>query len=136
MAQNPEDMLARRIDRLESIGGIRQLAAEYSLALDMRDADALAGLFTDVRVSGTERGRKALRRWFDETMRKRFDGTSITSAGTSSSSTIPTRSSSSPCAATTPPPPGAGTPVLFRLPMSGSRPSTHDTQNGGALAAP
>lgn len=105
MAQNPEDTLARRIDRLESIGGIRQLAAEYSLALDMRDADAWAGLFTeDVRVSGTERGRKALRRWFDETMRKRSDGTSITSAGTSSSSTIPTRSSSSPCAATTPSP--------------------------------
>jgi hypothetical protein len=29
-----------RIDRLESIDEIRQLAAKYSLALDMRDMDA------------------------------------------------------------------------------------------------
>ena len=82
MAESPQDTpsqddLARRIDRLESIDEIRQLAAKYSLALDMRDADAWVGLFPeDVRVSETERGRAALRSWFDETMRKQFNGTS------------------------------------------------------------
>ena len=33
--------LAQRIERLESIEEIRQLPARYSLALDMRDLDAL-----------------------------------------------------------------------------------------------
>ena len=32
--------LEARIDRLESLDEIRQLAAKYSLAFDMRDADA------------------------------------------------------------------------------------------------
>lgn len=69
--------LADRIDRLESIDAIRQLAAKYSLALDMRDADAWVGLFPeDVKVGGGGEGRAALRAWFDETMRKQFDGTS------------------------------------------------------------
>jgi SnoaL-like domain len=69
--------LETRIDRLESIDEIRQLAAKYSLALDMRDGDAWVNLFpADVRVSATERGREALRRWFDETMRTQFSGTS------------------------------------------------------------
>jgi zinc transport system permease protein len=40
-----------RLDRLESLEQIRQLPARYGLALDMRDMDALAGLFVeDVRV--------------------------------------------------------------------------------------
>jgi hypothetical protein len=69
--------LAARIDRLESIDEIRQLAAKYSLALDMRDSDAWVGLFPeDVKVSETTSGRPALRRWFDETMRPQFTGTS------------------------------------------------------------
>lgn len=69
--------LAARIDRLESIDAIRQLAAKYSLALDMRDADAWVGLFpADVKVGNGAVGRAALRAWFDETMRKQFDGTS------------------------------------------------------------
>ena len=70
-------MLAARIDRLESIDEIRQLAAKYSLALDMRDSDAWVGLFPeDVKVSEKESGRQALKKWFDETMRMQFDGTS------------------------------------------------------------
>ena len=69
--------LAARIDRLESIDEIRQLAAKYSLALDMRDSDAWVGLFPeDIKVSENEVGRAALKRWFDETMRIQFDGTS------------------------------------------------------------
>jgi hypothetical protein len=71
------DDLAARVDRLESIDAIRQLAAKYSLALDMRDADAWVGLFPeDVKVGGGKTGRAALRSWFDETMRRQFDGTS------------------------------------------------------------
>jgi uncharacterized protein (TIGR02246 family) len=69
--------LASRVDRLESLDEIRQLAAKYSLALDMRDMNALAGLFPhDVRVSKDAQGREALRRWFDETLRNQFTGTS------------------------------------------------------------
>ena len=34
----PQPDLLARIDRLESLDAIRQLAAKYSLALDMRDA--------------------------------------------------------------------------------------------------
>jgi hypothetical protein len=73
----PMTDLEARIDRLESLDAIRQLAAKYSLALDMRDADAWVGLFPeDIKVSENQTGRAALRRWFDETMRQQFDGTS------------------------------------------------------------
>lgn len=69
--------LEARIERLESIDAIRQLAAKYSLALDMRDADAWVGLFPeDVKVGNGQFGRAALRDWFDETMRSQFTGTS------------------------------------------------------------
>jgi hypothetical protein len=68
--------LEARLDRLESESEIRQLVAKYCLALDMRDLDALCGLFPeDVRVSKHESGRRALRRWFDETLRVQFTGT-------------------------------------------------------------
>ena len=71
----PSD-LATRIDRLESLDSIRQLAIKYSLALDMRDSDAWVGLFPeDVRVGDGKTGRKALREWFEQTMREQFDGT-------------------------------------------------------------
>lgn len=71
------DDILKRLDRLESIDAIRQLAAKYSLALDMRDADAWVGLFPeDVKVGNGESGRAALRAWFDDTMRQQFDGTS------------------------------------------------------------
>jgi len=65
-----------RLDRLESLDEIRQLVAKYCLALDMRDLDALCGLFPeDVRVSREETGRRALKVWFDQTLREQFTGT-------------------------------------------------------------
>jgi len=74
MAADP-DLLAR-LDRLESLDAIRQLAARYCLALDMRALDALVNLFAaDVRVSRDASGRQALRAWFDATLRVQFTGT-------------------------------------------------------------
>lgn len=71
------DDLAARIDRLESLDAIRQLPAKYALALDMRDMDAMVGLFpADVRVGKETKGREALRAYLDETMRVQFNGTS------------------------------------------------------------
>ncbi|MFK7897647.1 MAG: nuclear transport factor 2 family protein [Myxococcota bacterium] len=65
-----------RLDRLESLDEIRQLVAKYCLALDMRDLDSLCGLFPeDVRVSREARGRRALKVWFDQTLREQFTGT-------------------------------------------------------------
>ncbi|MEO3388830.1 nuclear transport factor 2 family protein [Mesorhizobium sp. CAU 1741] len=69
--------MLRRLDRIESRDEIRQLISKYSIALDMRDMDALAGLFLpDVKVGADKSGRAALRAFFDETMRTQFDGTS------------------------------------------------------------
>lgn len=69
--------ILKRLDRIESRDEIRQLVSKYSLALDMRDMDALAGLFVpDVAVGRGRTGRKALRDWLDDTMRRQFDGTS------------------------------------------------------------
>lgn len=69
--------LDRRIDRLESLDAIRQLPAKYALALDMRDLDAMVGLFChDVRVAKEARGREALRAYMDATLRSPFTGTS------------------------------------------------------------
>jgi len=68
--------VAARLDRLGSTEEIRQLVAKYCLALDMRDLDALCGLFPeDVKVGGGQVGRGALKRWFDETLRVQFTGT-------------------------------------------------------------
>jgi len=76
LSTDPAALLAR-IDRLESLDEIRQLAAKYSLALDMRNLDAMAGLFpADIRVGKGQQGREALRRWLDDTMRHQFTGTS------------------------------------------------------------
>lgn len=69
--------LIERIDRLESIEEIRQLAGKYSLSLDMRDMDALVGLFPeDVRVGKEKQGRAHLKSWLDDTLRNQFTGTS------------------------------------------------------------
>ena len=68
--------LERRLERLESLEQIRQLPARYGLALDMRDLDALAGLFPEDVEVGQSRGREALRAWFDRTLRVQFTGTS------------------------------------------------------------
>jgi uncharacterized protein (TIGR02246 family) len=69
------DLIAR-LERIEGRDEIRQLVARYCLALDMRDLDALVGLFpADVRVSRDQSGRQALRAWFDQTLREQFSGT-------------------------------------------------------------
>ncbi|MEZ4331565.1 MAG: nuclear transport factor 2 family protein [Myxococcota bacterium] len=60
-----------RLDRMESLAAIRQLAFRYALCLDTRDIDALVRLFPeDVRVGRDDRGRAALHRWFSQTMRE------------------------------------------------------------------
>lgn len=63
------DLLAR-VERLEALDQIRQLAAKYALCLDQRDLDSLVGLFVDdVGVPGKQRGRQALKGWYDNQMR-------------------------------------------------------------------
>ena len=71
------DTFAARLDRLESIEAIRQLAGKYSLSLDMRDLDAHVNLFApDIRVGRKGTGRAALKAWVDDTLREQFTGTS------------------------------------------------------------
>jgi hypothetical protein len=71
----PRD-LAERIERLESIDEIRQLAAKYALSLDMRDLDAHVNLFApDIRVGRELSGRAHLKAWVDATLRSQFTGT-------------------------------------------------------------
>lgn len=54
--------LAARIDRLESHAAIQQLAIRYALAVDGRDVEAWASLFTpDVDCGRHGRGRDALK---------------------------------------------------------------------------
>lgn len=60
-----------RIDRLESTDEIRQLAAKYALALDIRDIDALVNLYVDdVRITKEVSGRQALKRSFCNVVRE------------------------------------------------------------------
>lgn len=71
MADSSTSDLAARIDRLESLEQIRQLASRYALSVDMRDFDALVNLYTeDTRISKTERGRQALKGVFAKVMRQ------------------------------------------------------------------
>ena len=71
------DEWRKRIERLEALDEIRQLAAKYALALDMRDMDAMVSLFpADVRVGRGTSGRAALRGYMDATLRSPFTGTS------------------------------------------------------------
>src|SRR5438046_1505255 len=70
MTTEPNDDLARQIARLDAFEQIRQLAARYALAVDSRNLDDLVALFIeDVRVGRTERGRPALRAYFDRILR-------------------------------------------------------------------
>ncbi len=65
---NPPTLEAR-LDRMESLAAIRQLAFRYALCLDSRDMESLVTLFPeDVRVGRDEAGREALFRWFTQTM--------------------------------------------------------------------
>jgi hypothetical protein len=67
--------LEARIARLEALDEIRQLAAKYSVALDVRDFNAIANLFVeDVGVPGNRRGRAALREWYDIEIRRALLG--------------------------------------------------------------
>jgi hypothetical protein len=51
-----------RLDRMESYAAIQQLVARYARALDARDMDGIAQLFSpNVQGSATENGRAALR---------------------------------------------------------------------------
>ncbi len=68
--------LASRLERLESIEAIRQLASRYALAIDVRDLDALIELFVeDVQVGKDRVGRAALKEWFDVILRTRIKQT-------------------------------------------------------------
>ena len=63
--------IEQRVDRMESLAEIRQLAVRYALALDSRDIATLVTLFpTDVRVGADRTGRDALHEWFVESMSK------------------------------------------------------------------
>lgn len=69
------EALLARLDRLESLDQIRQLPVKYALSLDMRDFDALVHLFVeDVGVPGRQRGRAALKRWYDQSVRSNIVG--------------------------------------------------------------
>lgn len=70
MTDNSPAALIARLQRLEALDEIRQLAAKYAVALDMRDLDSLVNLFVDdVAVPGHDHGRPALRRWYDRELR-------------------------------------------------------------------
>jgi hypothetical protein len=54
-----------RLDRLESLAAIHQLAVRYALAVDSRDLETLVSLFAaDVTVGKDRKGREALKVWF------------------------------------------------------------------------
>jgi ketosteroid isomerase-like protein len=59
-----------RLDRVESIDAIRQIASKYALAVDMRDIDAIANLYVeDVRISREVSGRQAMKESFASVLR-------------------------------------------------------------------
>ena len=77
MASRIDMDLENRVDRLESIDAIRQLASKYALTLDMRNLDQHVNLFvSDVSVGNHGKGRQALKIWANDTFRNQFSGTS------------------------------------------------------------
>lgn len=63
--------LALRIDRLEAIEAIRQLAFGYALSVDARDLPALVALYVeDIRVGPEGQGREALAQVFEASLRQ------------------------------------------------------------------
>ena len=55
--------LRARVERLDATDQIRQLASKYALGIDMRNLDAIVGLYVDdVRVTKEESGHQALKR--------------------------------------------------------------------------
>src|SRR5690606_6436076 len=71
-----QNSLAQRLDRLESIEAIRQLAGKYSLSLDMRDLDAHVNLFApEIRVGGGKVGRAHRKAGAAAALRHQFAGT-------------------------------------------------------------
>jgi hypothetical protein len=67
--------LEARVARLEALDEIRQLAAKYAVALDVRDFDSLANLFVDdVGLPGKRHGRAAMRQWYDSEIRRSLLG--------------------------------------------------------------
>ena len=61
--------LEEKVDHVESLDQIRQLAHRYALALDTRNMDDMVELFPpDVQVGRDAKGRDALRAWFVETL--------------------------------------------------------------------
>ena len=61
--------LAAKVERLDAIDQIRQLASKYAIAIDMRDMDAIVGLYVeDVKATKTESGRQALKRVFAQVL--------------------------------------------------------------------
>lgn len=63
-------MTDSQVERLLAYEEIRQLVARYALATDSRDLDSLVALFVDdVQVGQQQRGRAALRAFFDRSLR-------------------------------------------------------------------
>ncbi len=56
----------QRLERLESLESIRQLPHRYALAFDTRNFEDMVELFVDdVQVGREQRGRDALKTWFE-----------------------------------------------------------------------
>jgi len=62
--------LAARLDRMESVEAIRQLAFAYALAVDARDLDLLVSLYVDDVRTADGAGRGALKAVFDQSLRQ------------------------------------------------------------------
>jgi hypothetical protein len=63
--------LEERVDRLESLAAIRQLAMRYGQKVDARDLDGLAELFEpNVRMGRDDYGRDLMRKWMASALAK------------------------------------------------------------------